>query len=202
MLQPRNELAGALRPCRNAIVGIAFASALINILYLSGAIYMLEVYDRVLTSRSIATLIGLTVLVIVLYAFQGFLDLLRGRVLVRIGRSLGQSLSERVYSIIGRLALANRGGSDGLRPLRDLDQVRAFLSSPGPVALLDLPWMPFYIAICFLFHFWIGMTALVGAAADGVVHDVDRADDAGIAEGRHRAIWSAPGPGRSVAAQR
>jgi PrtD family type I secretion system ABC transporter len=163
MPQPRNELAGALRACRSAIAGIAASSALINILYLSGAIYMLEVYDRVLTSRSIATLVGLTVLVIVLYAFQGFLDLLRGRVLVRIGRSLGQSLSVRVYSIIGRLALANRGGGDGLRPLRDLDQVRAFLSSPGPVALLDLPWMPFYIAICFLFHFWIGMTALVGA---------------------------------------
>src|SRR5262245_16675086 len=162
MQRPRNELAGALRACRSAVVGIAFASALINVLYLPGSIYRLEVYDRVLTSRSIPTLVGLTVLVTVLYAFQGFLDLLRGRVLVRIGRSLGQSLSVRVYSIIGRLALANRAGGDGLQPLRDLDQVRAFLSSPGPVALLDLPWMPFYILICFLFHFWLGMTALVG----------------------------------------
>jgi ATP-binding cassette subfamily C protein len=163
MPRPRNELASALRACRSAIVGIAFASALINVLYLSGSVYMLEVYDRVLTSRSIPTLVGLTVLIVVLYAFQGFLDLLRGRVLVRIGRSLGESLSMRVYSLIGQLALSTRSSGDGLQPLRDIDQVRAFLSSPGPVALLDLPWMPFYIAICFLFHFWIGLTALVGA---------------------------------------
>ena len=163
MVRPGNELAGALRTCRTAIVGIAFASALINVLYLSGSIYMLEVYDRVLSSRSIPTLIGLTVLIVVLYSFQGFLDLLRGRVLVRIGRSLGESLSVRVYSLIGQLALSTRTSNDGLQPLRDIDQIRTFLSSPGPVALLDLPWMPFYIAICFLFHFWIGLTALVGA---------------------------------------
>src|SRR5262245_60113742 len=163
MQRPRNELAGALRACRSAVVGIAFASALINVLYLSGSVYMLEVYDRVLTSRSIPTLVGLTVLVAVLYAFQGFLDRLRGRVLVRIGRSLGESLSVRVYSLIGQLALSTRTSNDGLQPLRDIDQIRTFLSSPGPVALLDLPWMPFYIAICFLFHFWIGLTALVGA---------------------------------------
>src|SRR6185295_20336269 len=134
-----------------------------NILYLSGSLYMLEVYDRVLTSRSIPTLIGLSVMVAILYAFQGWLDLLRSRVLVRIGRSLGESLSPRIYAVIGRLALSTRGVGDGLQPLRDIDQVRGFLLSPGPVALLDLPWMPFYILICFLFHFWIGVTALVGA---------------------------------------
>src|SRR5215467_5255912 len=132
MVRPRNELAGALRTCRGAIVGLAIASALINVLYLSGSIYMLEVYDRVLTSRSVPTLVGLTILVILLYAFQGFLDLLRGRVLVRIARSLGETFSERIYAIIGRLALLTRGSGDGLLPLRDLDQVRSFLSSPGP----------------------------------------------------------------------
>src|SRR5215831_16588162 len=114
--RPRGELADALRACRGAVYGLAFAGALINILYLSGSLYMLEVYDRVLTSRSIPTLIGLSIMVAILYGFQGCLDLLRG-----------------------------------------------FLSSPGPVALLDLPWMPFYILICFLFHFWLGVTALGGA---------------------------------------
>ena len=160
--QPRNELAGALHSCRTALFGLAIACALINVLYLSGSIYMLEIYDRVLTSRSIPTLVGLTVLVVILYGFQGLLDLLRGRVLVRVGRSIAQSLSGRVYETIGRLGIVRRSG-DGLQPLRDLDQVRGFLSGPGPGAFLDLPWMPFYIAICFLFHFWIGMTALVGA---------------------------------------
>src|SRR5215510_8054605 len=157
------ELAQALRACRSAIVGITLASALINVLYLSGSIYMLEVYDRVLTSRSIPTLIGLTIMVVILYAFQGCLDLLRSRVLVRIGRSLGESLSPRIYEVIGRIALATRASGDGLQPLRDIDQVRGFLSSPGPIALIDLPWMPFYILICFLFHFWLGVTALGGA---------------------------------------
>src|SRR5215813_4296210 len=161
--RPRGELADALRACRGAVYGLAFASALINILYLSGSVYMLEVYDRVLNSRSIPTLVGLTALIALLYGFQGFLDLLRGRVLVRIGRSLGESLGGRVYTLIGQLALLTRTRGDGLQPLRDIDQIRTFLSSPGPVALLDLPWMPFYIAICFLFHFWIGLTALVGA---------------------------------------
>src|SRR5882757_9373330 len=126
------ELAAALRSCRTALVALAAASALINVLYLSGSVYMLEVYDRVLTSRSVATLVGLTVLVVVLYAFQGFLDLLRGRVLIRIGRYLGQSLSIRVYETIARLALSTRSSGDGLQPMRDLDQVRGFLSGAGP----------------------------------------------------------------------
>jgi len=161
--QSRGELREALRACRGGIVGIGIAGALINILYLSGSLYMLEVYDRVLTSRSIPTLIGLSVMVVILYGFQGCLDLLRSRVLVRIGRSLGESLSPRIYAVIGRIALSTRSAGDGLLPLRDIDQVRGFLSSPGPVALLDLPWMPFYILICFLFHFWLGVTALGGA---------------------------------------
>jgi PrtD family type I secretion system ABC transporter len=160
---PRNELLATLSACRGANLALALASALINILYLTGSFYMLEVYDRVLTSRSVSTLIGLSVLAIGLYGFQGILDLLRGRILVRIGRSLGQTLSFRVFDTIGRLALMTRTPGDGLQPLRDLDQVRNFLSSPGPLALLDLPWMPFYIGICFIFHFWIGFAALTGA---------------------------------------
>ncbi|MCC6888148.1 MAG: type I secretion system permease/ATPase [Hyphomicrobiales bacterium] len=160
--RPRNEIAEALGRCRAALAGLVIACALINVLYLSGSIYMLEIYDRVLTSRSIPTLVGLSVLVLMLYGFQALLDLLRGRVLVRVGRSIGQSLSGRVYETIARLAVVRREG-DGLQPVRDIDQVRGFLSGQGPGALLDLPWMPFYIGICFIFHFWIGMTALIGA---------------------------------------
>ena len=124
---------------------------------------MLEVYDRVLPSRSIATLIGLSILVLALYGFQALLDVLRGRILIRVGRSLGQSLSLRTYESIARLALHNPRQGDGLQPIRDLDQVRAFLSGTGPVALLDMPWLPLYIAICFAFHTWMGVAALVGA---------------------------------------
>jgi PrtD family type I secretion system ABC transporter len=161
--QARSELAQALSACRRALIALGLASALVNILYLTGSLYMLEVYDRVLPSRSIATLIGLSILVVALYGFQALLDVLRGRILIRVARSLGQSLSGRTYESIARLALHNPRQGDGLQPIRDLDQVRAFLSGSGPVALLDLPWLPFYIAICFAFHTWLGVAALVGA---------------------------------------
>ena len=161
---PANQLSDALRQCRGPIIAIAFASALVNILYLTGAIYMMEVYDRVLGSRSIPTLIGLSILALVLFATQGLLDLLRGRLLIRIGRWIGEQFGIRAYHMVGRLKLTTRGSGEGLQPLRDLDQIRGFLSGPGPLALLDLPWIPFYLGACFLLHFWIGVTASAGAA--------------------------------------
>jgi ATP-binding cassette subfamily C protein len=138
-------------------------SGMINLLYLTGSFFMLEIYDRVLPSRSVPTLIGIAVIASVLFAFQGVLDVFRGRVLTRIGASLDEALHARVFDLIVRLPLKNRTSGDGLQPLRDLDQVRSFLSSLGPTALFDLPWMPLYIGICFIFHFWIGTTALLGA---------------------------------------
>jgi ATP-binding cassette subfamily C protein len=138
-------------------------TGMINLLYLTGSFFMLEVYDRVLPSRSVPTLIGLGVIVLVLYVFQGLLDLLRTRILVRIGASLDEALSARAFDLVVRLPLKTRAGGDGLQPVRDLDQVRGFLSGLGPAAILDLPWMPLYLSICFAFHFWIGATALLGA---------------------------------------
>src|SRR3954451_1441124 len=159
----RSELRTVLASCRHAFLGIGLMTGMINVLYLTGSFFMLEIYDRVLPSRSIPTLVGLAVIAFVLYAFQGVLDVLRGRVLVRIGASLDEALSGRVFDILVRLPLKARPAGDGLQPIRDLDQVRSFLSGLGPTALFDLPWMPLYIAICFLFHVWIGITALIGA---------------------------------------
>ena len=157
------ELRDALRMCWSAFAGVAVLSGVINILYLTGSFYMLEVYDRVLPSRSIPTLVGLSVLALTLYAFQGVLDVLRSRILVRIGRALDERLSARVYDVVVQLPLRTRTPGDGLVPLRDLDQIRSFLSSGGPPALFDLPWMPIYLLICFIFHPWIGIAALLGA---------------------------------------
>ena len=103
--EPTGELASSLKACRAAFIALAVASALINVLYLTGSVYMLEVYDRVLPSRSIPTLVGLSVLALILFSFQGFLDLIRSRILTRVGGSLSESLSARVYEAIGRLAL-------------------------------------------------------------------------------------------------
>src|SRR3984893_449616 len=159
----RSELGDALRACRNAFIGVGVMSCMINLLYLTGSLFMLEVYDRVLPSRSVPTLVGLAILAGGLYAAQGVLDLIRVRILGRIGTSLDEALNARVFDTIVRLPLMVGGRNEGLQPLRDLDNVRSFLSGMGPGAFFDLPWLPFYLAICFTFHFMIGLTALVGA---------------------------------------
>ena len=159
----RSELGEALRACRSAFIGVGVMSCMINLLYLTGSIFMLEIYDRVLPSRSVPTLVGLVVLAGGLYVAQGILDLIRGRILVRIGTSLDEALSGRVFETVVRLPLVAGGRNEGLQPLRDLDNIRSFLSSLGPSAFFDLPWLPFYLAICFVFHVLIGATALAGA---------------------------------------
>src|ERR1043165_1157211 len=158
-----SELRDALAACAHAFIGIALMSGLINILYLTGSFYMLEIYDRGLPSRNVPTLVALSILALTLFTFQGVLDIIRSRVLVRIAASLDERLSSRVYDIVVQLPLRSRMPGDGLAPLRDLDQIRTFLIGTGPLALFDLPWMPFYILICFLFHPWIGVAALIGA---------------------------------------
>ena len=163
------ELKAALRRCRTAFASVGIMSAMINGLYLTGSLYMLEVYDRVLPSRSIPTLVALTILVVVLYLGQGILDVIRARILARIGSSLDEKLAARMFDLIARLPLKIGQKSEGLQPLRDLDSVRSFLSGMGPIALFDLPWMPFYIVICFLFHPLIGITALTGAVVLSVI---------------------------------
>ncbi len=137
---------------------------MVNVLALTSPLFMLQVYDRVLASGSVPTLVGLSVLAAGLYLFQAGLDIIRARVLLRVGEHFDGALCGRVHDAVVRLPLLARMPGDGLQPLRDLDNVRGFLSGQGPTALFDLPWMPLYLAICFLFHFWIGMTALVGAA--------------------------------------
>src|SRR4030088_2183240 len=159
----RSELGNALRACRSAFLGVGAMSCMINLLYLTGSIFMLEVYDRVLPSRSVPTLVGLAILAGGLYSAQGVLDLIRGRILGRIGPSLDEALNARVFETIVRLPLIAGGRNEGLQPLRDLDNVRSFLGSMGPGAFFDLPWLPFYLAICFAFHWLLGVTALAGA---------------------------------------
>jgi PrtD family type I secretion system ABC transporter len=158
-----SELGDALRACRTAFIGVGVMSCMINLLYLTGSLFMLEVYDRVLPSRSVPTLVGLAILAGGLYMSQGVLDLIRGRILGRIGTSLDEALNARVFDTIVRLPLMVGGRNEGLQPLRDLDNVRSFLGSMGPGAFFDLPWLPFYLAICFAFHVMIGLTALIGA---------------------------------------
>jgi len=159
----RSELSGALAACRGAFVGTALISGMSNVLMLTGAMFMLEIYDRVLPSRSMPTLVGLVILAAGLYAALGILDAIRGRILARVGGALDETLSGRVYDTLVRLPLRVGSRSEGNQPLRDLDAIRSYLGSLGPVALFDLPWIPLYLAICYAFHPLIGYTALAGA---------------------------------------
>lgn len=153
----------SLKSFRSALVAIGAVSAVINILALTGSFFMLQVYDRVIPGRSMPTLAALCILAAFLFTFQGILELIRTRLLVRIGMATDLRASAEVYTALMRLPLRTRMPGDGLQPLRDLDQVRGFLSGAGPTAFFDLPWVPLYIGICFIFHFWIGMVALCGA---------------------------------------
>ena len=158
-----SELSSALSSCRAALIGIAVFSGVINLLMLTGSLFMLEVYDRVLPSRSVPTLVGLAAITALLFAFQGLMEITRGRMLVRIGNHLDARLSARIFDLVARLPLRTKGSGDGLQPVRDLDTIRSVMSGSGPTALFDLPWLPLYLAICFAFHPLIGLTTLGGA---------------------------------------
>lgn len=162
-----SELADALRACRSAFIGVGLFSFVVNILMLTGALFMLEIYDRVLPSRSLPTLLGLGLLVLILFALQGLLDLVRSRMLVRIGTAIDEQLRGRMLDAILRLPLAAGNQGNGIQPMRDLENVRSFLAGSGPIALFDLPWIPVYLAVIFAFHFALGMTALAGAVLLG-----------------------------------
>ena len=112
----------AIRRCWLAISGVGVFSGVINLLALTGSFYMLQVYDRVLTSRSIPTLVGLTVLMAGLYAVNGVLDFLRVRVMSRVGVRIDDELREQMFAAVQLLPLRVRQGGDGLQPIRDLDQ--------------------------------------------------------------------------------
>src|ERR1044072_7823659 len=129
----RPELGEALRACRSAFIGVGLMSCIINLLYLTGSIFMLEIYDRVLPSRSVPTLVGLVVLAGGLYIAQGILDLIRGRILVRLGTALDEALSGRVFETVVRLPLVAGGGSEGAEAARGPRQGKMVLSRPRAV---------------------------------------------------------------------
>jgi ATP-binding cassette subfamily C protein len=145
------------------LIGVAVFSGVINLLALTGAIYMLQVYDRVIPSRSIPTLIGLTILLVLLFVANGALDLVRSRIMSRVGLGVDEALRDDVFSAMQTVSLQSRGEGDGLQPVRDLDRVRSFLSGMGPAALFDLPWIPIYLVLIFMLHPSMGWFAVGGA---------------------------------------
>ena len=161
--QSHPELAAVLGECRRAFLSVALFSAMVNLLMLAGPLYMLQVYDRVLTSKSVPTLVALSVFLIIAYGFQGGFEVLRSRLTVRIASLLDLHLGALLYEAVIKLANRNHTSAEVHQPLRDLDQIRTFLTGTAPIAIVDLPWVPIFLAVCFLIHPALGMTALAGA---------------------------------------
>ena len=156
------DVAAALRDCRRAFASVALFSGVVNLLMLAGPLYMLQIYDRVLASRSVPTLVALSIFLVGAYAFQGILDLIRSRVVVRAAALLDHRLGLTVHGAVVRLAVHARNPAEAMQPVRDLDQIRAFLTGAGPIAIVDLPWVPVFLVICFIIHPWLGVVATAG----------------------------------------
>ncbi|MCA0273254.1 MAG: type I secretion system permease/ATPase [Proteobacteria bacterium] len=143
---------------------VALFSGFVNLLMLTGPIFMLQVYDRVLGSRSEETLLALFMLVIFLFAMMGLLDAARARVMARLSARFQTALEARVFrASIARAALLP-GDTPAALGLRDLESIRQLLSSPVFLALFDLPWAPLFLLAVFIFHPWLGWLAVAGGA--------------------------------------
>ena len=158
----KSDLQKALGLCRQSIATAGFFSLFINFLMLVPALYMLQLYDRVLTSGSESTLIMLTLIMILLLVTMGLLEWVRGQILIRVGARLELLLNKRLFSLTFKQALYT-GGKSGTQPLDDLTGLRTFLTTNGLFAFFDAPWLPIYIAVMFMFHEWFGWMA-VGTA--------------------------------------
>lgn len=159
----RSQVAAAVRMTHKAFLGVALLSAVTNLLMLTGPLFMMQVYDRVLASRSVPTLVALSILASGLYLFLVLLEVIRSRILTQIGQWLEEKLGGPTLNTVLKLPLRTSKKDAISQPLRDLDQVRQFMSGQGPIAICDMPWVPIYLVILFLFHAYLGWLAVAGA---------------------------------------
>lgn len=158
----RRELAAARHESRPLFWAAATFSVFVNLLMLTGPLYMLQVYDRVLGSRSEETLIALSLLGAFLFAMMGILDFVRGRVLARVGARFQDKLDRRVFTAMLRKSKDATLQGDTKTELRDLETVQTLMASPALLALFDMPWTPIFVAAIFIFHPWLGALAVAG----------------------------------------
>lgn len=163
MFSPKKPLQEALKKCQYSFLAVAFFSLFINLLLLVPSFYMLEVYDRVVSSRSVTTLIMLTLIVVFLMSVYGALEWIRSRMMVRISTRLDLMLSERVFNASFKQSLFTNGLGVSAQPMGDLAGLRQFLTGSGLFAFFDVPWIPVYVGIMFYFHPWFGWLTVFGS---------------------------------------
>lgn len=156
-----SELRRALAACRRSFLATAFFSLFVNLLMLVPAMYMLAIYDRVLMSGSESTLLMLTIITVFLFLVLGGLEWIRARIMVATSARLDEHLGERVFDAIFARSLTSSGAIATAQPLNDLLQIRQFLTGQGLLAFFDVPWIPIYIGLMFLFHLYFGVVAVL-----------------------------------------
>lgn len=161
VFSPAQVLSKGQGSLRNHIALIVGFSAAINLLYLAPSLYMLQVYDRVIPTSGVLTLVLLSVVLIVSLAVLALLDALRARLLARAAIRIERIAADAVIEANMR---SRRAGTQPEATARDLDNLRSGITSPAAVGLLDIPWTPLFILVCFIIHFWIGVLAIAGAA--------------------------------------
>jgi ATP-binding cassette subfamily C protein EexD len=159
----KTDLEQALIACKSSFLTVGFFSLFINLLLLVPPFYMLQVYDRVLSSSSITTLVMLTLIMVVMMITYGALEWVRSRILIRVSTRLDMLLSHRLFNASFKQALYTNGTVASAQPLNDLTGLRQFMTGNGLFAFFDAPWLPIYVGIMFYFHFWFGCLTVAGA---------------------------------------
>lgn len=158
----RSAIGQTLMTSRRAIWGVGVFSAFINLLMLTGPIYMLQVYDRVLVSRSVSTLVAISLLMAFLYFFMGLLDIFRSRVLIRLATWFEKTLGGRTFDVWLKQGLYGKS-AERVQPLHDLSSLKQFMSGNALGAFFDIPWIIVYIGVIYMLHFSLGLIATFGA---------------------------------------
>ncbi len=162
MRRELNGPAAGLVGMKHLFVSVGIFSFFVNVLMLTGSLYMLQIYDRVLPSRSEETLLALTLLVAALYGFMGILDYARARIAARIGATMQARLDARVFQATLRRSILSSERSKPASGLKDLESVQKLMGSPVLFAVFDMPWAPVYIFAIFTFHAWLGYLSIAG----------------------------------------
>lgn len=184
------------RDLRRHAVSLFGISGLINLLALTGSIYMMQVYDRALTSGSVITLVSLSVLALGMYAFQGAFDTIRAQIMVRIGARLDQRLAPIAHRITIDLPRYGYSTTEALERGRAIDTLRAFLSGSAPAALFDLPWMPIFLTFVYLLHPVLFGLTITGALVLAIITVLAEIKSRNVTQAAHQAMVA-----RNIAAE-
>ena len=161
-MSPADPVRTAWREYRSALKTAAILSLAINVLMLASPLFMLQVYDRVLVSRSMPTLVALLTAVVLVFAFAGLLEIVRARLMARVAAGFGEKLAAPAFSSMVNHALARRAEAQP-QPLRDLEALRQYIAGPGPAVFFDLPWIPLYLGFAYMLHPALGMMTAIAA---------------------------------------